>query len=299
MSTTWRIFRKDWAQLWPLVAVVAMTQWINATLWFSLGHFTQPRGLLIFAKLFSVLILLGMAALIAAAVHQEVLPGVSQDWLVRPIRRSDLLRAKLLFVVVAVHGPMLLADVAHAGAAGFAIRGALAAALSRTVLMLLVFDLPMLAIAAITSSLVQVTAVLLGSWFVVVTGVFAGILMRRGAPPAFASSGIQWMTPAFWSLLAVVAAAAIIPLQYFRRATTRARRILSCAVILAPMLSFSTWDSAFSVQRWLSPNPAAAESIAVGFDPGVGQAADVPAAASSDAIPCPFACQGSHRNRSS
>ena len=156
-------------------------------------------------------------------------------------------------------------------AAGFPVRDSLGAALSRSVSVLLVFDLPVLALAAMTSTLVQVAAGMLGIWLMVIGGVAIGILVRGGAPPAFAASGIQWMTPTFWSLLAVSAAAVTVPLQYFRRATTRARRIVGGAVLLAPMLSFSTWASAFSVQRWLSPNPALAEPIAIAFDPSLGQ----------------------------
>jgi len=288
----WRIFRKDCGQLWTLVAVVAMAQGANAAIWFGLGHFREPRGLLIFAELLSWLVLLGMATLIAAVVQEDMLPGVSQDWLIRPIRRSDLLRAKLLFVVVAVHGPMLMADLAHGTAAGFAVREVVSAALSRSAFTLLVFDLPVLAIAAMTSTLVQAAAGLLGIWFIVIAGVFAGILMRGGAPPPFASSGIQWMTPAFWSLLAVSAAAVIIPLQYFRRATTRARRIAGGAVLLAPMLSFSTWDSTFSVQRWLSPDPAAADSVAISFDPGLGRSTAAPVPASPNAVLLPLRVSG-------
>jgi hypothetical protein len=83
--------------------------------------------------------------------------------------------------------------------------------------MLLVFELPLFAMAAVTTTLVQVAASLLVIWFVVVAGVFAGILARGGASPVFAASGIQWMTPAFWFLLATVGRfPVIIPLQYVR-----------------------------------------------------------------------------------
>jgi hypothetical protein len=222
----WRIFKKDLRQLWPLVAVVAIAHLTNAALWFALGHFKEPQGLVIVAQVFSFAILLGLVALITSAVQQDVLPGVSQDWLVRPIRRSDLLRAKLLFVLVAVHCPMLLADLAHGTAAGFAFHDSLTAALSRNGYILVVFSLPVLAIAAMTRTLVQVAVGMFAIWFIVLTGVGAGILVRGGTPPPFAASGIQWMTPAFWSLLAFSVAAVILPLQYFRRATTRARRIL-------------------------------------------------------------------------
>jgi hypothetical protein len=288
----WRIVRKDWGQLWPLVAIVATAQWTNTALWFSLGHFKEPRGLVIFAELFSFASGIGMVALITAAVQEDALPGVSQDWLVRPIRRGDLLRAKLLFVVVAVHGPMLLADLTHGMAAGFAVRDSLTAALSRSALMLLVFDLPVLAMAAVTRTLVQVAASLLGIWLMVMVGVAAGVLVRGGAPPPFASSGIQWMTPTFWSLLACSAAAVIVPLQYFRRATTRARIIVIGAALLAPMLSFSTWTSAFALQRRLSPNPSLAEPIAIAFDPGLGRAAAEPASTSANAVLLPLRVSG-------
>src|SRR2546423_5869145 len=43
--------------------------------------------------------------LIAAIVHVEAIPGVRQDWLVRPIRRGNLLLEKFLFVVLMVGGP--------------------------------------------------------------------------------------------------------------------------------------------------------------------------------------------------
>lgn len=267
----WRIFRKDCGQLWLLVTLVAMAQLSNATLWFYLAHFREPRGLVTLAEVFAVAILLGMVALIAAVVHEDILPGVSQDWLVRPIRRRDLLCAKLLFIIVVVQGPALLADLGHGMAAGFAFRDSLTAALTRELFMLLVFDLPLLAIAAITSTLVQVAASVLGIWVAVVVGILGGVVVRHGAPPPFASSGIQWMTPAFWSLLAFSAAIVIVPLQYFRRATSRSRQILVGAVLVTPMLSFSSWASVFSIQRWLSPNPAIAEPIAFAFDPTLGE----------------------------
>ena len=46
----WRIFRKDWGQLWPLVVILAATQFANAALWFALGPFEEPRGLVVAAQ---------------------------------------------------------------------------------------------------------------------------------------------------------------------------------------------------------------------------------------------------------
>ena len=126
----WRIFRKDCRLLWRHVATVAAAQMTNAALWFWLEPFNQPRGLVTFAQLFAAATFLGMASLIVAAVQEDAVPGHAQDWLIRPIRRADLLGAKLLFVAALVQGPALVADLAHGMAAGFAFFDSLAAAVS-------------------------------------------------------------------------------------------------------------------------------------------------------------------------
>jgi hypothetical protein len=284
----WRIFRKDWAQLWLLVAILSVTQIANAGLWFALGPLEEPQGLVVAAQIVSYLVLLGAAVLITATVQQDVLIGVSQDWLVRPIRRGALLCAKLIFIIVTVHGPMLVADVAHGTASGFPLRDTIGVALARSVYLALIFDLPVFAVAALTRTLVQAAATLLAIWFVVAIGIAAGLLVRGGAPPPFAASGMQWMTPAFWSLLAFCAATAIIPLQYRHRATSRARAILWGAVLLAPLLSFSTWAAAFSVQRFLSPDAAIAQPIAIAFEPSLERAAAEPVATSAGTVLLPL-----------
>src|SRR4051812_16371903 len=172
----WQIFRKDCRQLWRFAGIVAAAQAANAGLRLVLGAFNQPRGLVTFAELFSAATVLGMGALIVAVVQEDALPGVTQDWLVRPIRRGDLLGAKLLFVIAVVQGPALLADVAHGIAAGLAVRDSLAASLARSTLMLLAFDVPAVALATVTSTLVQVMGALIGIWLAVMMGVFTGIV---------------------------------------------------------------------------------------------------------------------------
>jgi hypothetical protein len=280
----WRIFRKDWAQLWPLVAILTATQFTNAAFWFALGPLEEPRGLVVVAEIVSYLVLLGVAVLITATVQQDVLIGVSPDWLVRPVRRGALLSAKLLFILITVHGPMFMADFAHCAASGFRPRDATVAALTRSAYAALVFDLPVLAVAALTKTMVQAAATILAVWFVVAVGIAAGFLVRGGAPPPFAASGMQWMTPAFWSLLALSAATMIISLQYRQRATSRARAILCGAVLVAPLLSFSTWAAVFSVQSFLSPDPAIARPVVITFAPSLERAAPEPTATANTVL---------------
>jgi hypothetical protein len=272
------ILKKDLRQLSLLASLVALAQIANAAAWFALGNFEEPRGLVVVAYLFSGATFIGIAAVIASVVHLDPLPGVSQDWLIRPVRRTDLLAAKVLFVVIVVHGPMLLADLAHAAAAGFTVREALGAAVSRALYLFLIFDIPVLALATMTRTLVQVGAWALAIWVAVLAGILGGVLVRGGGPPVFAGSGLQWMTPAYWSALALTAGIAVALLQFYRRSTRRAHLIAMGAVLLAPTLSFSGWAPVFAVQRSLSRDSTAAGPTMIVFDPAIGRSgADAPA----------------------
>jgi hypothetical protein len=64
----------------------------------------------------------GFRFLITAAVHLDAVPGVRQDWLIRPIRRRDLMLAKLLFAALAVQAPILVANTAAFLISGFSLR---------------------------------------------------------------------------------------------------------------------------------------------------------------------------------
>src|SRR5580698_9151475 len=97
--------------------------------------------------------LLATGVLIVMVVQQDSIPGLTQDWLVRPIRRRDLLLGKVLFVALAVQGPIFIIEVGQCLAAGFPIGPSLAAPLSRSLWMFLAMDLPVLAFATLTRSL--------------------------------------------------------------------------------------------------------------------------------------------------
>jgi hypothetical protein len=264
---TWHIFQKDCSQLWPLAVLVALAQAANVAIQIALGHFGEPPALAVVGQTFPYLVWLGVVLLIAATVHQDVLPGVTQDWLARPIRRRDLMCAKILFVLIAVHVPMLVADLTHSMLQGFTVAEGLSAAAIHTGLAIVVLDLPVFGIATLTRSVTEMLVSFLAMWLVVLLGVGVGVVARRGAPPPFASTGIQWMTPVFWSVVAGIAAVIVVPLQYFRRATKASRMVVAGAVLVAPTLSFSSWNAAFSFQQWLSPTPSLARSIVVRFDP--------------------------------
>src|SRR5580700_992759 len=122
----WHIFKKDWKLLWRYAVGFGALHFIMNALRLSQGRFYQARLAVLAASssflpgrdLFVVstlpaVALLGSALLITAIVQQDAIPGLRQDWLVRPIRRRDLLLSKLLSVLVMVQIPMFAADLAE------------------------------------------------------------------------------------------------------------------------------------------------------------------------------------------
>jgi hypothetical protein len=270
----WHIVKKDWKLLWPLVMIVGATHIINTVLWLVLGFFEEPRQLVLIANIFPTAVFLGIAALIVTAVHQDALPGDRQDWLVRPIRRRDLILGKLLFVSVAVQGPMLLVDLAHCMATGFSFWDSLSAAGSRNIYLLLTFSLPVLGVAALTTTFVEAVGGFLALCLIVVV-IRIGVLAALGTATAssFATMSNGWVMLEFWSAVALATAAVVIPLQYFRRATMPSRAIALGAVFILPLSAFIPWAPAFAFQQWLSADPGAANAVVIAFDPNLGKIA--------------------------
>src|SRR5689334_18263428 len=99
----WHIFRKDLKLLWPLTAWVAAAQIVTAITWLMLGHFGGSQLLAQIWLFLSYGVFVAFAVLTVIAVQQDAIPGDRQDWLVRPIRRRDLMLAKFLFILLAVH----------------------------------------------------------------------------------------------------------------------------------------------------------------------------------------------------
>src|ERR1700726_2390317 len=158
------ILKKDWNLLWPLVAALAVLQGLLAFARFTAGKFldglpTVPG---------SLLELLAAATVTTLVVHQDPIPGIRQDWLVRPIARRDLFLAKLLFVVVFVQGPWWATDLLQGLANGFPFGQSAAAATACAAWVLLTVSLPVLAFAALTASMTEAFVASLGVFAVVI-----------------------------------------------------------------------------------------------------------------------------------
>jgi hypothetical protein len=226
----WHIFKKDLKLLWPLLLIVAAVHAMNATMWVMTGTFGEPASLRRMASQFIIVVVVGIMAPIAMAVHQDVLPGDRQDWLVRPIRRRDLILAKLLFVLLAVHGPILLVDFAQGMAMGFTPWYSLCAALSRGVYLLVSVSLPVLGLATVTSTIIEFVGGFLAIILVLVALILlVTVIAPNGGTNSFVGRD-SWLMLELWSAVGLAAAIIVIPLQYLRRKTMLARCIAAGAL---------------------------------------------------------------------
>ena len=263
----WHIFRKDCKLLWQMAAGVALINLIHRAIQSGAGVFRNATAspAVLLSGLLGTVSLLATGVLIVIVVQADAIPGFTQDWLVRPIRRRDLLLSKVLFVALLVQAPIFLIEVGQCLAAGFPLGPSLTAPLWRSLWMFLAMDLPVLAFATLMRSLAQAA----GAAIAVVVG-FA--LFTQGAI-LFTNSVVTnlWVTD--WAQVAwgLAGVAAVLALQYYRRKTARARWVYGAAVLVWLFIEFLPWRPAFAIEKRLSRQPAAADVVQIAFDPALGK----------------------------
>jgi len=94
------VLRKDFLQLWPIVALTAALLLLRNIV-FALLTIPMPT----LRVSLEIATALACGTLLVAVIQQDALTGVRHDWLTRPVPRGSLFAAKLLFVVVAITVP--------------------------------------------------------------------------------------------------------------------------------------------------------------------------------------------------
>jgi hypothetical protein len=259
------IMRKDWSLVWPLVAIVIVLQ-ISLT-WFAhssglFGGEQAPREL---RRPLTMAWFAAIGALVAAVVHQDPIPGVDQDWLIRPVPRSELLLSKLLFAVLVVCGPLLVLDCARVLAAGFPLSTALPVILYKELYLLICFVVPVMALAAITATMAEllVLGTALLAIFATALSVDAWLFGAEHCPTC--DTGVSWIQHVLQHAGVLMGAGVVLVVQYFHRRTA-ASRALAVVGALALVFGQLPWSVAFGVQRWFSPAPHAAQAIHFAYD---------------------------------
>lgn len=270
----WHIFKKDWKLIWVFVAIVAALQGITELVLAKARVSDDNPMLTLLAQNLPTGMIFFMMFLIGAIVLLDAIPGLRQDWLIRPIRRRDLLLEKLLFAVIAVEGPIFLANVGLGLASGFSFHSVLLVSAERVLYLLFYLVLPIFVFASVTKNMTE--AFIFACGFTFIMGVFLTIAdyVNTNANRTLTTtmgSGIGWIGELTRFAIVLMAAIVILRFQYFFRKTFLSRALVFFFGFLIFVSLFLPWKSVFAIEEHLSPDPAATRDLSVAFNPEVGR----------------------------
>jgi hypothetical protein len=252
--------------LWPLVLLATAFQVLLGWLSFGSGFFGEDLAAQALYPTLSIAWYLGVIAVVVAVVHQDAIPGINQDWLIRPLKRADLLLAKVLFVIATISLPMLVVDLLNALGAGFTLSQAFGPAAVKEIYVFLTLVVPLFALASVTENWPQIV---IGSAILIV--LFAVSLMAASfaigterCPTC--GTGLRWIQSLLEHGAVLGGAILILCLQYFYRRTSWSRWLIIAGLILFIFVQLP-WSVAFSIQQHFSPAPGEASPITIAFDP--------------------------------
>jgi hypothetical protein len=256
------ILRKDWNLLWPMVTLVAAIQIGYEWAVFSSGLFGEnpaAEGLL---RPLTLAWFIGIAALTVAVVHQDPIPGVDQDWLIRPLNRTQLLLAKMIFLALVISAPMFMLNLTHALALGMPVAASLIAVLSKELFIFACFIVPVAALAATTRNMTEL--MVLGATLVLIyaasVSLSAFVFGADWCPTCH--TGMAWLQHFGQHAGILVGAAVILFLQYYRRQSTVARGLAIAGTVSLVFIQLP-WNTAFHIEQWLSESSGDAAAVAL------------------------------------
>lgn len=242
------ILRKDVRHLWPHAAVFAagagLFGWLD-----GVGPQTTP---MIATSLCGVLLWLYGCLLVVFVVQSERLTGDRQFWVTRPFSWQSLVLAKLLFLLLCLNLPVLLAELVALLEAGLSPRLYVSKLVWRHLAWLAGTLLPCAALAAVTASEVQVVLSVLTAY----AGLYLVLLAAfKVHPIAFFPQGcVEPLLGACQNAIVGLLAVGVCVLQYSRRTTVPARWILACGLAGCFVLyAIFPWGPAFALVKWRSP----------------------------------------------
>ncbi len=249
------IFRKDFRRLWPavLITLVLLGELTRLDCWRQDWLVTSAEGWL------SLLLPLTWVCLIALLVQQEPLAGDRHFWITWPYRWQALLGSKVLFVLVFVHVPALLADVTILAYHGFHPAEYVSRLLWKQVLLAATVTVPAFGLATLFENLTT---------FLLAAIVIAGAAVYLSG--AFEPLRAPWLQAdqtrgGLATCILALSAGVIVLVQYIRRRTTSSRIAAASAMIFAGLMYGYLPPSA--VARIRSALHPAAADISLGVLP--------------------------------
>ncbi len=251
MNQALHIFKKDFRYSRYEITLVALFAIACAA-----AHLRGPHGAFNESWLPEIFWFVGVAFLVGRLVLAEAITGDRQFWITRPYRWKSLLGAKLLFIIVFVNLPVLLAHLAILLIDGFPLVSSIPGLLWSQVL-LFAFSLPFVAFATLSS----------GKPFqLILFACAAGVWILMTSNTVGPLSGVAWLSGSIAFTALCATAVSILFLQYKGRRTVSSRWLAAGGVaVSAFVLGAMPWPLAFAVQSHLSGQSALGSSIQIGL----------------------------------
>jgi hypothetical protein len=257
------VFKKDWSLLWPLAVLVTLIQVALEWAIFKFGFFGVSPVAREIMRLLTPAWFIGVIVLVIAVVHEDTIPGVDQDWLVRPINRTELLLAKLLFVTVTICLPMLLVNLADELALGFKFPPSFGDALYKEVYLFVCLLVPAAAVASATRNAIELVVLVAGLVLLYVVSVWLSATLFGLDRCPTCDTSVSWLQSVLQHLGLFVGSLAVLALQYYRRKTSASRLMLAAGVVLLVVVQLP-WNVAFAIQTWMGvPIGSAPDAIRI------------------------------------
>jgi len=220
MNQILHIFRKDVRQFWREIALSAGL--LAAFTWYKPGEWLSAPDPADWQRFLGPLLLFGWGVLIVRDIQSEVLVGDRQFWVTRPYERTKLLAAKILFVVVFVNLPLLIADAILLRRAGFPLVPYVPGLLWLQLFLALLLVLPVVTLGTVTSNVGQAVLVVLGVCLYFSATMMLLVERARSHWPRVMMS----LPSGLLRITSIGTFVAVITLQYAWRKTTLARELL-------------------------------------------------------------------------
>jgi len=236
---------------------------LNASL-IGLGQFPSvlaPLGPLGF--LLQTTIALASVVLILVVFHEDAIVSLNQDWLTRPIPGLVLLLAKSAFVVFAIMLPAVLGGMAYNLYQGHSVGESLLSGLATGAGGSgLIFNLVVMAFAAVTANLRQAIIALLAG--IASLTVLVAITLQILGIQGMGFTGTDWVVGRSLQIMLGLVAVSILLVQYALRHTRAARVIAGVVVIAAWVVMLPmTGPRVFAMEKFLMRDAAAAALIRI------------------------------------
>jgi len=251
------ILKKDLKLHWPYVAAVLALK--VAAVWMiqKMGIFAEPPQWLLLHAFIDLAFAVVAGFAIIVVVQSDPVVSNNDDWLIRPIRRSDLALDKIAFAALVTLLPTFVFDLGVGLMHGLDALPAIGASAYTALVIFIGVGLPALAVGTITASWPQAAGIV----FAVVLAWIGGFIVTNGE---MADLG-NWPVQLALLAILVIAGALILGLQYGRRNTATSRGVFAVATICAMAVIFTPRIAGYLIQR-VNGNVATTSPIRLSFD---------------------------------